>query len=145
MSETAILAEGLKKSFGDVHALKGIDLSIREGSIFGLLGPNGAGKTTAVRILTTLLRPDAGRARVAILVPPAFGDEVPRSYLDFVDEMLAATPFEVVAEFFPNFKSLDKFDAVDLTTGPCMGVGDSSGTDEGNRQWRGRMPGHRHG
>ena len=65
MSETAILAEGLKKSFGDVHALKGIDLSIREGSIFGLLGPNGAGKTTAVRILTTLLRPDAGRARVA--------------------------------------------------------------------------------
>jgi ABC-2 type transport system ATP-binding protein len=65
VSETAILAEGLKKSFGDVHALKGIDLSIREGSIFGLLGPNGAGKTTAVRILTTLLRPDAGRARVA--------------------------------------------------------------------------------
>ena len=65
MSETAILAEGLKKSFGDVHALKGIDLSIREGSIFGLLGPNGAGKTTAVRILTTLLAPDAGRARVA--------------------------------------------------------------------------------
>ena len=65
MSGPAILAEGVKKSFGDVHALKGIDLSIAEGSIFGLLGPNGAGKTTAVRILTTLLRPDGGRARVA--------------------------------------------------------------------------------
>ena len=65
MSGPAILAEGVKKSFGDVHALKGIDLSIAEGSIFGLLGPNGAGKTTAVRILTTLLRPDDGRARVS--------------------------------------------------------------------------------
>ena len=65
MSSPAIVAEGLVKSFGDVHALKGIDLSIAEGSIFGLLGPNGAGKTTAVRILTTLLRPDDGRARVS--------------------------------------------------------------------------------
>ncbi len=65
MAEAAIQAEGLRKSFGDVQALDGIDLSAPPGSILGLLGPNGAGKTTAVRILTTLLPPDAGSARVA--------------------------------------------------------------------------------
>jgi ABC-2 type transport system ATP-binding protein len=61
----AILAEGLEKSYGTTRALRGLDLEVEEGTIFGLLGPNGAGKTTAVRILTTLLRPDAGRAQVA--------------------------------------------------------------------------------
>jgi ABC-2 type transport system ATP-binding protein len=60
----AILVEGLVKSFGDVHALRGIDLSVPHGTVLGVLGPNGAGKTTAVRILTTLLLPDAGRALV---------------------------------------------------------------------------------
>src|SRR3954466_439385 len=61
----AIYAEGLVKTFGDVRALDGVDLDVPEGTILGLLGPNGAGKTTCVRILTTLLRPDAGHARVA--------------------------------------------------------------------------------
>ncbi|MET8990449.1 ATP-binding cassette domain-containing protein [Nonomuraea wenchangensis] len=61
----AIMATGLVKSYGDVTALDGLDLAVPEGTVFGLLGPNGAGKTTTVRILTTLLRPDAGRATVA--------------------------------------------------------------------------------
>jgi ABC-2 type transport system ATP-binding protein len=60
----AILVEGLTKSFGDVHALRGIDLVVPRGTVLGVLGPNGAGKTTAVRILTTLLLPDKGRALV---------------------------------------------------------------------------------
>src|SRR5919198_1390254 len=61
----AIVVEGLAKSYGSVHALCGVDFTARSGSVLGLLGPNGAGKTTAVRILTTLLDPDAGSARVA--------------------------------------------------------------------------------
>jgi ABC-2 type transport system ATP-binding protein len=61
----AIYAEGLVKTFGDVRALDGVDLDVPEGTVLGLLGPNGAGKTTAVRCLTTLLRPDSGRAVVA--------------------------------------------------------------------------------
>ncbi len=61
----AILAEGIHKYYGKTHALAGVDLAAKEGSVLGLLGPNGAGKTTAVRILTTLLRPDAGHAEVA--------------------------------------------------------------------------------
>jgi daunorubicin resistance ABC transporter ATP-binding subunit len=64
MMRPAIEAEGLVKSFGNVRALDGIDMVAREGTVFGLLGPNGAGKTTAIRVLSTLLRPDAGRATV---------------------------------------------------------------------------------
>jgi ABC-2 type transport system ATP-binding protein len=60
----AIVVEGLAKSFGTVEALRGIDLDVAPGTVFGLLGPNGAGKTTAVRILTTLLLPDKGKAEV---------------------------------------------------------------------------------
>ena len=64
MSGTAIEAEGLRKRYGAVEALRGVDLLVEAGTVVGLLGPNGAGKTTAVRILTTLLRPDGGTARV---------------------------------------------------------------------------------
>jgi ABC-2 type transport system ATP-binding protein len=65
MSDPIVVAEGLHKSFGDTHALRGLDLSIPKGTVCGVLGPNGAGKTTAVRILATLSDPDAGHARVA--------------------------------------------------------------------------------
>jgi ABC-2 type transport system ATP-binding protein len=64
MTDIAILAEGLTKRFGDVVALDGIDFQVPAGTVFGLLGPNGAGKTTAIRILTTILPPDGGRAEV---------------------------------------------------------------------------------
>jgi len=60
-----IRVEGLVKRYGDVEALKGLDLVVPEGTVLGLLGPNGAGKTTAVRVITTLLAPDAGRVEVA--------------------------------------------------------------------------------
>ncbi|MEU9203599.1 ATP-binding cassette domain-containing protein [Streptomyces sp. NPDC048332] len=61
----AVLSEGLEKRYGDVHALRGLDLAVAEGTVCGVLGPNGAGKTTAVRVLTTLTAPDGGSARVA--------------------------------------------------------------------------------
>ncbi len=60
----AVWAEGLVKTFGETRALDGLDLAVPVGSVLGLLGPNGAGKTTAVRVFSTLLRPDAGRAEV---------------------------------------------------------------------------------
>ena len=65
MPQAMIEAVGLHKSFGETHALVGLDLAAQEGTILAVLGPNGAGKTTAIRILTTLSRPDSGRATVA--------------------------------------------------------------------------------
>src|SRR3954471_13281014 len=63
-SSLAIEAVGLVKSFGDVRAVDGVDLSVSRGTVYGVLGPNGAGKTTTIRMLATLIRPDAGSARV---------------------------------------------------------------------------------
>ncbi|WP_410582698.1 ATP-binding cassette domain-containing protein [Amycolatopsis sp. lyj-108] len=65
MPDPIVIAEGLRKSFGDTHALRGLDLSVPRGTVCGVLGPNGAGKTTAVRILATLSDPDAGYARIS--------------------------------------------------------------------------------
>ncbi len=64
MADSAVIVEGLGKSYKSVKALKGIDLQVAPGTIFGLLGPNGAGKTTAIRILSTIIRPDEGHAFV---------------------------------------------------------------------------------
>ncbi|MFJ9020725.1 ATP-binding cassette domain-containing protein [Streptomyces sp. NPDC102259] len=65
MADTAITVEGVRKRYGDAHALDGLDLTVAPGTVHGVLGPNGAGKTTLVRILSTLLRPDSGRVEVA--------------------------------------------------------------------------------
>ncbi len=73
-ADIAIEARELRKSYGEVKAICGVDLEVDAGTVYGLLGPNGAGKTTAVRILTTLLPPDSGSARVAgidVLADPA--------------------------------------------------------------------------
>ncbi len=77
-SEYGVIAEGLQKHFGSTHALRGVDLEVKEGSILAVLGPNGAGKTTAVRILSTLLKPDSGRAVVAGFDALKHPDEVRR-------------------------------------------------------------------
>ncbi|MCQ6560535.1 ATP-binding cassette domain-containing protein [Paenibacillus mendelii] len=63
-SEWAVEARGLMKTFGNNHAVDGVDLNVRAGTIYGVLGPNGAGKTTTIRMLATLLRPDAGSSRI---------------------------------------------------------------------------------
>lgn len=65
MADAAITVEGARKEYGSKSALDGLDLTVTRGTVHGVLGPNGAGKTTLVRILSTLLRPDAGRVEVA--------------------------------------------------------------------------------
>ena len=65
MNGAIVRAENVVKTFGEVRALDGVSLEVEEGIIYGLLGPNGAGKTTLIRVLTTLLRPDSGKACVA--------------------------------------------------------------------------------
>ncbi|MCX5046726.1 ATP-binding cassette domain-containing protein [Aldersonia sp. NBC_00410] len=64
-TDTAVVVEGLEKSFGDTQALRGVSFEVARGEVLGVLGPNGAGKTTTVNILSTLVHPDAGRAVVA--------------------------------------------------------------------------------
>src|SRR5918993_1468102 len=100
MADAAIQAQGLRKSFGDVQALDGIDLSAPPGTILGLLGPNGAGKTTAVRILTTLLPPDEGSARVA-------GLDVMRDAAALRSQIGLAGQYAAVDENLTGFENLE--------------------------------------
>ncbi|MEU1818376.1 ATP-binding cassette domain-containing protein [Streptomyces roseifaciens] len=74
--DLAIVVEGLRKRYGDKQALDGLDLTVRAGTVQGILGPNGAGKTTAVRIMSTLLRPEEGRVEVAGIDVRTRADEV---------------------------------------------------------------------
>jgi len=96
----AVETTALRKSYGDVHALRGVDLHVVPGSVFGLLGPNGAGKTTAVRILTTLLAPDDGSARVA-------GFDVVRDAAKVRERIGLAGQYAAVDENLTGFENLD--------------------------------------
>jgi ABC-2 type transport system ATP-binding protein len=96
----AIVVEGLVKRFGATTALDGVDLTVAEGTVLGLLGPNGAGKTTVVRILTTLLTADAGRAEVAGLDVVRRPDEV-RAAIGLTGQYAA------VDEYLTGFENLE--------------------------------------
>src|SRR4051794_10517284 len=102
MSDPAIHVEGVVKRFGTTTALAGVDLDVEEGTVFGLLGPNGAGKTTLVRVLATLLAPDAGRAEV-------FGRDVVQDAAG-VRELLGLTgQFAAVDELLTGRENLEMF------------------------------------
>ncbi|MFN8080001.1 MAG: ATP-binding cassette domain-containing protein [Kineosporiaceae bacterium] len=99
-SSIAVRAEGLVKTYGTIRALDGVDLAVPAGTVLGVLGPNGAGKTTLVRVLTTLLRPDAGRAEVAgidVLAAPKRVREV----------IGLSGQYAAVDEYLTGFENLD--------------------------------------
>ncbi|WP_225732431.1 MULTISPECIES: ATP-binding cassette domain-containing protein [unclassified Nocardia] len=96
----AIVAEGLVKRYGQLIALDGLDLTVPEGTVTALLGPNGAGKTTTVRVLTTLLIPDAGRATVA-------GIDVLRDPQLLRSRIGASGQYAAVDEYLTGFENLE--------------------------------------
>src|SRR6202007_1810568 len=102
MPGSAVHVEGVVKRFGRTTALAGVDLDVEEATVFGLLGPNGAGKTTLVRVLTTLLAPDAGRAEI-------FGRDVARDPAG-VREVVALTgQFAAIDEMLTGRENLQMF------------------------------------
>ncbi len=100
--DVAVLVEGLEKRYGDKRALDGFDLKVPYGSVYGLLGPNGAGKTTAVRILSTLIRPDGGRALVG-------GFDVVRQPMDVRRNIGLAGQYAAVDEILTGRQNLEMF------------------------------------
>jgi ABC-2 type transport system ATP-binding protein len=95
-----VMAEGLIKNYGEVKALDGLDLTVPEGTVLSVLGPNGAGKTTCVRVLTTLLKPDAGRAEVA-------GIDVLRNPQPVRKLIGVSGQYAAVDEYLTGFENLD--------------------------------------
>ena len=115
MADSAVHVEGVVKRFRATTALAGVDLDVDEATVFGLLGPNGAGKTTLVRVLATLLAPDAGRAEV-------FGRDVVRDAAG-VRELLGLTgQFAAVDEMLTGRENLEMFGRL-LTSQPGMLAG----------------------
>jgi ABC-2 type transport system ATP-binding protein len=100
LAEPAVETTRLRKSYGTIQALRGVDLRVETGSVFGLLGPNGAGKTTAVRILTTLLLPDEGSAQVA-------GFDVVRDASKVRAQIGLAGQYAAVDENLTGFENLE--------------------------------------
>src|SRR3990170_5991758 len=97
MSDTVVRIENLRKQYGPITALDDISLEVERGKIFGLLGPNGAGKTTTVKILTTLVRPDGGKAEVVgtdVLKDPV----KVRSLIGYVPQELTVDPYLTARE-----------------------------------------------
>ncbi|WP_406230784.1 ATP-binding cassette domain-containing protein [Nocardia sp. NBC_01009] len=137
--EFAVRAEGLEKRYGDKRALDGFDLTVRRGTVHGLLGPNGAGKTTAVRILSTLVRLDGGRAEVAGL-DVARDPRLVRSRIGLtgqyaaVDEVLTGRQnLEMFGRLFhlggrrARQRATELLERFDLTAAADKGVGKYSG------------------
>ncbi|MBQ0998950.1 ATP-binding cassette domain-containing protein [Streptomyces sp. RK62] len=135
----AVWAEGLEKRYGDKRALDGFDLAVRAGTVHGLLGPNGAGKTTAVRVLSTLIRADGGRAAVAGLDVARRPREV-RARIGLtgqyaaVDEVLTGRQnLEMFGRLFhlggrrARLRAAELLEQFDLTDAADKGVGDYSG------------------
>ncbi|MEV8597959.1 ATP-binding cassette domain-containing protein [Streptomyces sp. NPDC052012] len=135
----AVRAEALEKRYGEKRALDGFDLAVREGTVHGLLGPNGAGKTTAVRILSTLIRLDGGRATVAGLDVVRQAREV-RARIGLtgqyaaVDEVLTGRQnLEMFGRLFhlggkrAKARARELLEQFDLTDAADKGVGDYSG------------------
>ncbi len=133
---TAVLAEGLKKHYGETKALDGLDLEVRQGEIFGLLGPNGAGKTTAVKVMTTLATPTAGR----VVVDGIDVSKNPRAvrtrigltgqYAAVEERLTGRENLELVGRYFHHGKNelkvraselLEMFDLVEAADRPANG------------------------
>src|SRR6201995_4475208 len=102
MADSAVHVEGVVKRFGATQALAGVDLDVEEATVFGLLGPNGAGKTTLVRVLATLLAPDAGRAEI-------FGRDVARDAARVREEVALTGQFAAIDEMLTGWEKLQMF------------------------------------